>query len=548
LSTLVIFLLVVFVASVPVALPAAFTISLALGTEKLAKKSILVTKLSAVEETASMNLLCMDKTGTITENKIKINNIKGFGCSNNDVIKYASEASRKEDNDPIDNAILDQGILLGIESGRQEAFTPFDPSIKRTEATIIWGSTKYRVAKGAPKIIANLCNLDKRAANRFYALISEFSKKGYRTIAVATKKSRWELRGVVALSDRPRKDSKSLIKELRGLGIEVKMITGDNTAVAAEISNEVGLGNEIIELNNYDLSADSSLFTKVKSADGFAGVYPNDKYTIVKLLQNHGYRVGMTGDGVNDAPALKQAEVGIAVENATDIAKSSATLVLTKNGVGIIVEAIKESRRIFERMLTYTIVKIAKVIQIIFFIAIIFIAYGFVPITAFLLILLIFTNDLANISLSTDNVGYSETPDIWSTKKIFLSAAVLGVPLVIEALFLIPICFGIFHATIPEFETATFILFNISGKFTIFNARERRWFFRSLPSMPLVISSAASIIAGIVLAYYGILMAAISPGLIMSLVAISVLFFLISDLLKVKINNAHSIMSYSAAG
>ncbi len=532
---LILFLLVMFIASVPIALPAAFTVSMALGAEKLADKSILVTKLSAIEEIASMNILCMDKTGTITENKIKVGEVWGIGCSSQDVAEYAAEASREEDKDPIDHAILEYVRASRSKGATRLSFVPFDPSIKRTEARVMQGGRKYTVSKGAPEVIFSMCKLgtaDRSAADR---KILEFSAKGYRVLAVAKKTGRWGLCGVIALYDRPRPDSKGLIRELRNLGISVKMVTGDGASVAVQIARKVGLSGRIISIGASGFGG-KGLEGKIRDADGFAGVYPKDKYVIVKSLQSGKNVIGMTGDGVNDAPALKQAEVGIAVANATDVAKGAADMVLTKSGIAVIVEAVKESRRIFERMITYTVVKIAKVIQIISFIAIIFITMGFVPITAFLLILLIFTNDLANISISTDTVGYSQRPDFWSMKQILSSAAVLGVLLLVEGLLLVPVGFGIFKISVAQFATASFLMLDISDKFTIFNARSRGWAFMSRPSSAVMGVSIIGIIAGILLSYYGIFMQGISLQLIAAIMLICIAFFFIADAVKVAVN------------
>ncbi len=535
LGTLILFLLVMFIASVPIALPAAFTVSMALGAERLAGRSILVTRLSSIEEIASMNMLCMDKTGTITENKIKVGEIWGKGCSSQDTVRYAAEASREEDRDPIDNAILEYARTIKVKAADLVRFIPFDPSIKRTEARMDEGGKEYTVSKGAAEVIFKLCGLGgagRKAAGR---KMLELSGKGYRVLAVAKKTDKWELCGMIALYDRPRRDSKSLIRELHSLGVSVKMVTGDSVPVAVQIARKVGLGSKIVGIDASGIGG-KELGADIREADGFAGVYPKDKYMIVKSLQSGANVIGMTGDGVNDAPALKQAEVGIAVANATDVAKGAADMVLTKSGIAVIVDAVKESRRIFERMMTYTVVKVAKVIQIIPFIAIIFITMGFVPITAFLLILLIFTNDLANISISTDTVGYSQRPDFWSMKHILASASVLGILLLVEALLLVPVGFGMFRISAAQFATASFLMLDISDKFTIFNARTRGWALRSRPSGAVVGMSMAGIIAGMVLSYYGIFMQGISLPLIAAITLLCIAFFFIADAVKVAVN------------
>ncbi len=528
------FLLVIFIASVPVALPAAFTVAMALGTEKLAKSNILITKLDAIEEAATMNILCMDKTGTITKNQIEVKEVKPFGkFSQEEVLKYAAEASREEDKDLIDLAVIKETHAKKISTGKQIRFVPFDPSTKRTEATI-QAEKAYKVSKGAEKSIEKLCNAKGRLLEEARNSAIEFSKNGYRSIFVAVNKGKWELVGVIALYDAPRQDAPMLIKELRSLGIVPKMLTGDNIATAEEVAVEVGIGKNIVDADTIRNKNEKSVEKLIINADGFAEIYPTDKYMIVKALQKHGNIVGMTGDGVNDAPALKQADVGIAVENALDVAKSAATLVLTKSGIDVIINAVKESRRIFERMITYTIAKISKVMQIIMFIAVVFVAFRFIPILPFQLILLIFTNDIVNISIATDNARYSQGPDTWHVRAIVYSSFAIGLMLLVEMLLLLPVKAAL-GMSIAEFQTAAFLMFDISDKFAVMNIRERKAFYKSRPSKVLVLSALAGIIAGIIIAYYGIFVKSIGLEPIAIIIAISVLFLFLVDIVKIKV-------------
>ncbi len=527
------FLLVVFIASIPVALSAAFTVAMALGTAKLSKKSVLVTKLEAIEDTATMKVLCIDKTGTLTKNAITVKKVVPYGQSDETVVRYAAEASRLEDNDPIDNAVLDYSSGMGIKAGNQISFSPFNPSTKRTEAKISGGSSgrAYEVTKGSVLSVMKLVSLSGRERKQVDAEASRLAGNGLRAIAVAVKSGRsgWKLSGLIALYDAPRPEAKRLVGELISLGISVKMITGDSLPVADEIAGEVGIGKNIILMDRRR----GSLGSAAIKADGFAAVYPEDKFTIVKALQGMGFVTGMTGDGVNDAPALREAEVGIAVATATDVAKSSAALVLTKNGIGVIVDAVKESRRIFERMLVYTMAKVAKVFQIVGFVAIAFIAFKFIPITTFLLILLIFTNDIANISIATDNTGYSRSPDRWNIRSIMYSSGIFGVMLIAESLVLVPLGFGLFNMTVLQFQTLIFLMFDVTDKLTVFNLRERRAFWKSRPSAALVFSSAIGILAGVVLSYFGILIPRIGLVPILSVFALSIAFMFVNDAVKV---------------
>ncbi len=522
-------LLVVLIASVPVALSAAFTVAMAVGTERLAKKSVLVTRLESTEDIATMEVLCTDKTGTLTQNIITIKEVLPYKCNEGILLKYAAEASRLEDNDPIDNAVLEYAASMRVKVGRQLSFSPFNPLTKRTIAEIV-DRKKYSVAKGATLVILKLVHLNSAAERKVNAKINRFASKGFRSVAVAVRKGggAWKLVGILALYDPPRPEIKELIDELRGLGISVKMMTGDSMPVAREISKEVGLGKRILMLKEKGTSIDSILV----HADGFAGMYPADKYILVKALQAKGLIVGMTGDGVNDAPALKQAEVGIAVANATDIAKSSAAMVLTKNGLGVIIDAVKESRKIFERMVTYTTAKIAKVFQIVGFVAITYLLFRFMPITPFLLILLIFTNDIVNISISEDNANYSGKPDVWNIKSLIYSSGAVGILLVTEALIFIPIGLGILGLTIVQFQTMIFLMLNVTDKFTVLNMRERRWFWKSAPSVPLIAASAIGMVVGVAMAYFGILMPKIGPLPILLVFALSAAFLFLNDFVK----------------
>ncbi len=526
------FLLVIFIASVPVALSAAFTVAMALGTEKLARKSILVTKLEAVENTAVMSVLCVDKTGTLTQNRITVKYVVAIRGSTNLVLKHAAEASRKEDSDPIDDAVLYYAKSHGIRPGRQIQFTPFDPMTKRTYA-LIENRDTYEVMKGSVLPMVKLARPSRHDMKLINEDVDSFAKHGFRTIAVAIRPSggRWLIIGLIALYDPPRPDAHALIRELHGLGVSIKMLTGDNVAVANQIAREVGISGSIISMNKA-LPWGPNLDEKITESGGFANIYPEDKYTIVSALQKRNLIVGMTGDGVNDAPALKQAEVGIAVSNATDVAKSAAALVLTRGGLRVLVNAVKESRRIFERMATYTMVKVAKVFQIVGFVGITFIAFNMVPITPFLLILLIFTNDIVNISISTDNTGFSTRPDVWNTRSMVYVSGIMGIALMLEALLFIPIGFGLFGLTAAGFQTLVFLMLNVTDKATVFNLREKRFFWKSRPSNALVISSLIGIAIGVLLSYYGIVIQRIGAEPILLTLALAVAFLFVNDTVK----------------
>jgi H+-transporting ATPase len=529
-SILLPFLLVILVASVPVALSAAFTVSMALGTEKMARESVLVTRLEAIEDTSTMEILCTDKTGTLTQNAVTVKEIIPFGCDEKSVLRYAAGASRREDNDPIDTAVLSYADALHVKAGRQLSFSPFNPSTKRTQA-VVEDSRKYEVTKGAAWSVMRLVRLSQAQKKEIDATVNNLAGHGLRSLAVAMRSGAgaWKMIGIIALYDPPRPEVKRLMGELKELGISVKMITGDSLPIAREIAGEVGLGKKILMLEGKSKMTDK----RIINADGFAGVYPEDKYTIVKALQEEGYVVGMTGDGVNDAPALKEAEVGIAVATATDVAKSSAALVLTKNGLEVIVDAVKESRRIFARMITYTLVKVAKVFQIVGFVAITFIALKLIPITPFLLILLIFTNDIVNIAISTDNADYSGKPDSWNIRSIMKISSVMGVLLMIEALAFVPLGLGVLGLDIAQFQTFVFLIFNVTDQFTVFNLREKKHLWKSRPSTLLVLSSLLGVVIGVTFSYFGIFIARIGIVPILLVLAFGAVLMLVNDFVKV---------------
>ncbi|MGC8478310.1 MAG: plasma-membrane proton-efflux P-type ATPase [Candidatus Micrarchaeia archaeon] len=534
-ATIVLFSLNLLIASIPVALPAAFTVSMALGTEKLAKKSILVTKLDAIEETSSVNVVCFDKTGTITENRLSVADVYAVGNhSQKEVIEAAGLASRIEDKDPIDSAVIDYAASHGISFKEFKVlkFTPFQPKTKMSSALVYANGKSIEVAKGAlEKIISNQSEKSKEV-QQLKKKTNEFSISKFRTIVVSRKiGNRTEVLGAIALRDEPRKDAKSLIKELRSLGVKTKMLTGDNIFIAKEIAKEVGIGSNIVDFS--DLREDNENFEDiVEKADGFAGIFPEDKYKIVQALQKKGYRVAMTGDGVNDSPALKQAEVGIAVSNATDVAKSVADLVLVKDGIEVLVDAVKESRRIFERMMTYTLAKVGKIVQIVFFLAIMLLVFRVIAIRPFELILLIFTNDIVNISISTDNASYSNSPDAWNTKRITETSLILGSFLLLFSLAFVPIS-RYLALSMLGFQTLIFLMFDVTDKFYIFNVRTKGSMWKNMPSIPLLLASAAGIIFGIVIAYYGIMVYPISAYSITLLLIVSIVFASCLDFFKI---------------
>lgn len=389
--------LVLLVAAIPVALPTMFTITMALGAYELARNGVLVTRLSASEDAALMDVLCVDKTGTITENKLTVTDVAEIGnYSKDDALIFGALASQVANQDPIDLAFfvsVEQRKIM-LEDYRQKKFTPFDPSTRRTEAIVEKQGQTFKVTKGAVSAVSEVCELTKEQQNDIETKTGAFANKGYRVIAVAAGKegATMQFVGLVALYDKPRPESAKLIVKLRSLGIAVKMLTGDSQPIAKQIAQEVGLGDKITRMADVEKNAENAVVAAeiVDQTDGFAEIYPEGKYRIVKGLQAENHVVGMTGDGINDAPALKQAEVGIAVSNATDVAKGSASVVLTQEGLSNVVNLIQTGRMIYQRILTWIFNKIVKTFQVILFVIVAFLLTGLFVVGAFQVVLLLF--------------------------------------------------------------------------------------------------------------------------------------------------------------
>ena len=519
------FALVVLIASIPVALPATFTIAMALGALHMSKRGEIVTRLSAIEDAASMDTLCMDKTGTITEDRLTIKTPKVYSEDEQALIKYASYASERESEDPIDNAILDyaESKSIKIDYSTRSRFTPFDPAIKRTEAIIEENGKSIRIVKGAPQVIDQLSGT---VPEGYGDDVKYFSSQGFRIITVAVGSETLEIKGIIPLYDPPRKDSKELISELKQINVSPVMITGDNTLIAEEVAGEIGLDKKLC-----DTSTIKSNYTGASDCSVFAEVFPEDKYYIVKALQKSGHVVGMTGDGVNDSPALKQAEFGVAVASATDVAKASASVVLTHPGLTDIVDGIKSGRRIYQRMLTYTLNKIMKTIQVAFFLTLSFFVVRFFVTTPFDVILLIFANDFVTMSIATDNVGYSIKPERWNVRSLIYSSVILSAFLVVEGFVFLYIGL-VARMGMNEIHTFIFDMLVFSGQFTVYMVRERKRFFNSMPSRVLLISSILDIIVISAISYYGILVTAIPLKFILISIGITFIWMVFMDSIK----------------
>jgi len=508
-------ILVLLMSAVPVALPVMFTVSMAVGSKELAKRGVLVTRLSAVEDAATMDVLCVDKTGTITMNKLAITGVVPLEqATEADVLLAGALASKEANQDPIDMAFLTAAKERHVFDSTPEvtliSFVPFDAKNRRTEAVIEQNGQRLRVMKGAVRTVASACGLDSLAIDALEAQISDSALKGYRTLAVASgpETDTPKLIGLVTLYDPPRLDAKQLIAELRSLGISVKMLTGDALAIAREIAQGVGLLNirRVSDLKATDTKTTNEMVDPLAEVDGYAEVYPEDKYIVVKHLQAGGHVTGMTGDGVNDSPALRQAEVGIAVSTATDVAKGAASVVLTEPGLSNIVTLVEQGRTIYQRVLTWIINKISRTILKAAFVSIAFVVTGKFAVSAFAMLLLTCMTDFAKISLATDYVQPSKKPETWNIGGFITVSVTLGVAMVSEALLFLFFCWSRFGLSTNDnaLYTFSFLLLLYFAAFSILSARERRWFWKTKPSHLLSVALIAEVIVGTTLTLVGL--------------------------------------------
>ena len=494
---LVQFALILTVASIPVALPAVLSVTMAFGAIKLAKLKAIVSRLESIEELAGMDILCSDKTGTLTQNKLTLGKPVMFNGANiQEIILAAALASDAENPDAIDNAILHQlNDEQALQSFQLMHFMPFDPVQKRTEADIKTGQDQlFKVSKGAPQVVLDLCNPDTHTRERAEQTVNEFAQKGYRALGVAKtdEAGHWIFLGILSLFDPPREDAREMIKQAKDHGIDIKMVTGDNIAIAKQIAGDLGLGQNILLADQIIKAKDKediihNVAQCAERADGFAQVFPEHKYWLVKDLQANNHLVGMTGDGVNDAPALKQADVGIAVSGATDAARAAADLVLTGTGLSVIINAIEEARRIFERMNAYAIYRITETIRIMLFMVTAIVVYNFYPITAVMIILLALLNDLPILTISKDNTCLSPSPVRWDMRKVLTIATVLGIVGVTQTFLLLIIAKNYFHVSLEQLQTIIFLKLAVAGHLTLLVTRTRHFFLTSPYPAPILL-------------------------------------------------------------
>ena len=508
------FALVLTVAAIPVAMPTVLSVTMAVGARLLAAKQAIVSRLAVIEELAGIDVLCSDKTGTLTQNKLTPGApFTAKGVAAEQVILSAALASRAEDEDTIDLAVLsavkDAGQLAGYQVTH---FQPFDPVHKRTEATVNGPDGKtFKVTKGAPQAIRELAASDGQLDSDIRKAIGEFAARGYRSLGVARtdEQGRWQFLGVLPLYDPPREDPRQTVETAQQMGIKVKMVTGDQVAIGREIAAQLGLGTNILDAGGFGDARHhetAQLAQSIEQADGFAQVFPEHKFHIVEILQQHGHIVGMTGDGVNDAPALKKADAGIAVSGATDAARAAAAIVLLTPGLSVIIDAIKESRKIFQRMTSYAIYRISETIRVLLFMTLSILIFNFYPMTAVMIVLLALLNDGAILSIAYDRVRYSNKPESWNMHRVLGIATVLGITGVLASFGLFYLGERVFHLSRDFIRPLMYLKLSVAGHLTIFLTRTRGPFWTMRPARILLGAVIGTQLLATLIAVYGVLM------------------------------------------
>ncbi|MBI1397983.1 MAG: HAD-IC family P-type ATPase [Betaproteobacteria bacterium] len=592
------FALVLAVAAIPVALPAVLSVTMAVGAVNLARRQAIVSRLTAIEELAGVDVFCSDKTGTLTQNEMHVAEpVVRAGHEARDLFLAAVLASREENHDPIEMPIYryaeEHFPDLDWRSCEQTNFVPFDPVRKRTEADCRVDGNRFRVTKGAAQILIGMASLPEDEADSLSAKVDELAAKGYRVLAVGRQPEggAFDLIGLIPLYDPPREDSKSVIAEMQANGVEVKMVTGDNMAIAREIAGLLGLnqrtmrseqlsgsaGSELLTLvaalsgaiyqrlkpevsrtearrfaddvmdtvaRTYDTrllereflhTHESAIIEMIEAVDIFAEVVPEDKYRIVHTLQEGGHIVGMTGDGVNDAPALKKADCGIAVANATDAARAAADIILTAPGLSVINDAIKQARITFERMKSYATFRIAETIRIILFITLSIVVFSFYPITPLMIILLALLNDIPILAIAYDNTRVDGRPVRWNMSELLTVSTVLGVSGVI-ATFLLFFLLKEHGFPVDQIQTLLFLKLIVAGHSTLYITRTSGWFWnRPHPSTLLLVATFGTEIVGTLFAVYGVFIAPVGWKLALLIWVYALAEFLVNDVVKIAV-------------
>jgi H+-transporting ATPase len=512
------FALVLTVAAIPVAMPTVLSVTMAVGARLLATKQAIVSKLVAIEELAGVDVLCADKTGTLTQNSLTLGDpFSVAGATAAEVVLAGALASRADNDDPIDLAVLG-GLADGTDLGAYDVthFEPFNPVDKRTEATVTGtDGTSFRVSKGAPQVVVALADHVDAAA--VTTAVDDFAARGFRSLGVARADTdgAWKFLGVLPLFDPPREDAKTTIATAMAMGVSVKMVTGDAIAIARETAAKVGLGTNVLDasgLGDVKKTESAAVAESIETADGFAQVFPEHKYHIVDVLQQRGHIVGMTGDGVNDAPALKKADCGIAVSGATDAARAAAAIVLLTPGLSVIIDAVEESRKIFQRMNSYAIYRIAETLRVLLFVTLAILVFNFYPVTAIMIVMLALLNDGAILSIAYDNVRYKMTPEAWNMRLVLGISTVLGVVGPIAAFGLFYLGDQVVHLGRPQLQTMMYLMLSVAGHLTIFLTRTRGPFWSIRPARVLLLAVLGTQAIATLIAVYGLFMTPLGWG------------------------------------
>ncbi len=541
---ILIFALVVTIAGIPQALPAVLSVTMSIGANTLAKMKAIVSKLSAMEEIAGLEVLCADKTGTLTKNELEMQDpVVINGKDKNEVINSAALTCQiDEEEDPIDKAVL-EGVKdkEDLEKYQVNEIRPFNPTDKKAEADVTLNNKSFTVAKGAPQVILDLCSLSDDEKNKIRNRIDELGAQGFRSLGVGKKgNDEWQYLGLLPLLDPPREDSADVVKDAQEHGIDVRMITGDHGAIGKQAAQQIGMGDkfigvkEIFEKEDKSEEEESKLNEEFINANGYAQVTPEHKFKIIKRFQKNDRIIGMTGDGVNDAPALKQADIGIAVSKATDAARSAADLVLTRPGLGVITRAIEESRRIFERMTGYATFRITESMRVLLFLTFSILIFQFYPVTPIMVVLLAILNDIPIMTIAFDNVKTASNPVRWDMKRVLTLASILSIGGVISSFILFWFIYIKLGFPEPVVQSMIFLKLLVAGHMTIFLTRNQGWLWdKPLPDWKLFVSLEGTQIIGTLFAVYGILIHPIGWAKALSIWAYAAVWILFLNVIKV---------------
>ncbi|WP_437719356.1 plasma-membrane proton-efflux P-type ATPase [Sorangium sp. So ce448] len=507
------FALILTVAGIPVALPAVLSVTMAVGARRLAAQKAIVSRLAAMEELAGVEILLSDKTGTLTLNQLELQEPVVVEARDRDelVLAAALASDRSEERDPIDAAILAAVDVQRLAPFEIRSFRPFDSTRKYAGAQVTRGGDSFRVAKGAPQVLLRLCEAKEPLRDAVRSEVDRLGAAGFRALGVARQDGgTWRYLGLLSLLDPPREDSARVVEDAKAHGVDVRLLTGDHQAIARQVASRVGLGQNIVEAGDWLRSDDPRQVERAMSADGFSEVTPEDKYNIVERFQREGQIVAMTGDGVNDAPALKKADVGLAVSSATDAARAASDIVLTEPGLGVIIGAIEEARRIFERMRSYATFRIAETTRMVLFVAGTIVLLGIYPVTAIMVALLAILNDIPIMTIAMDNTRSSAEPVRWNMRWVLADASLLGLTGVLASSLLLWFALSYLRLPVEELQTVLFLKLLVAGHMTVYVTRVRDWFWRRpWPSWKLLVALESTQILGTLVAIFGWLVAPI---------------------------------------